>query len=66
VQHTVWKGTTYSRTAGELITPFWTKLVAKYMQGIYPLCLGRGAGAEIVGTGVKLLISHCGESQALH
>jgi hypothetical protein len=36
--------------------PFWTKKVAKYTEGIFPLCLaGEGAehGAEIDHTGVE-------------
>jgi hypothetical protein len=44
------------------------KLVAKYTEGIFPLCLRGGAEyrAEIAHTGVEQLSSPCGESQALH
>jgi hypothetical protein len=44
------------------------KLVAKYTEGMFSLCL-RGRAelrAEIIHTGVEQLSSHCGKNQALH
>jgi hypothetical protein len=48
--------------------PLGTELVAKYMEGIFPLCLGEGAEhkAENTSMVVEQLRSPCGESQALH
>jgi hypothetical protein len=46
--------------------PFWTKLMAKYTEGIFALCLGWGRGAEKALVEVELLSSPCGEGQAMN
>jgi hypothetical protein len=53
---------------GSQLHALWTKLVAKYTEGIFLLCLGEKAEcrAEKAFVGVGQLSSPCGESQALH
>jgi hypothetical protein len=50
------------------IGPLWTKLVAKYTEGIYPVCLGRRGRMRNRNRlyRVKQLSSHCRESQVHH
>jgi hypothetical protein len=50
---------TYSIIAQSQVHPLWTKLVAKYMEKIYRLCLGRRGRTQSDSAATVGKASHC-------